>query len=120
MSLWLISLQNFIPFLVPSDLNPLLTEHSSESDDKNESVSWLSHVWLLMIPKSVHGILQARKLEWVAILFSSDLSNPGIKTGSPTLQTDSLLSEPPGKRSLIRQQRKKEILYKHFASYLIH
>ena len=28
---------------------------------------------------SVHGILQARILEWVAILFSRDLSDPGIE-----------------------------------------
>ena len=26
-----------------------------------------------------------------------DLSDPGIKSGSPALQADSLLSEPPGK-----------------------
>ena len=32
---------------------------------------------------SVHGILQARILKWVAILFSRDLPNPGIKHGSP-------------------------------------
>ena len=35
-----------------------------------------------------HGILQARVLEWVAIPFSSDLPNPGIKPRSPTLQAD--------------------------------
>ena len=29
-----------------------------------------------------------------------DLSHPGIEPGSPTLQADTLLSEPPGKRSL--------------------
>ena len=46
---------------------------------------------------SVHGILQARVLEWVAILFSRDLSDPGIESGSPVLQADSLPSEPPGK-----------------------
>ena len=46
---------------------------------------------------SVHGILQARILEWVAILFSRDLPDPGIELGSPALQADSLLSEPPGK-----------------------
>ena len=46
---------------------------------------------------SVHGILQARVLEWVAISFSRDLSNPGIKPRAPALQTDSLPSEPPGK-----------------------
>ena len=32
---------------------------------------------------SVHGILQARILEWVAIFFSRDLPNPGIKPRSP-------------------------------------
>ena len=46
---------------------------------------------------SVHGILQARILEWVAIPFSRDLSNPEIKPRSPALQVDSLLSEPPEK-----------------------
>ena len=46
---------------------------------------------------SVHGILQARILEWVAISFSRDLPNPGIEPRSPTLQADALASEPPGK-----------------------
>ena len=46
---------------------------------------------------SVHGILQARKLEWVAIPISGDLPNPGIEPRSPTLQEDSLPAEPPGK-----------------------
>ena len=44
---------------------------------------------------SVHGILQARTLEWVAISFSRD------EPGSPTLQADSSLSEPPGKLSIV-------------------
>ena len=43
---------------------------------------------------SVHGILQARILEWVAISFSRDLPNPGIEPGSPALQADALPSEP--------------------------
>ena len=46
---------------------------------------------------SVHGVLQARILEWVAMSSSGDLSNPGIKPRSPTLQADSLPTEPPGK-----------------------
>ena len=46
---------------------------------------------------SVHGILQARILEWVAISYPGDLSDPGIEPGSPALQADSLPSEPPGK-----------------------
>ena len=45
---------------------------------------------------SVHGVLQARILEWVAIPFSRDLPDPGIEPRSPALQADSLLSEPPG------------------------
>ena len=48
---------------------------------------------------SVHGILQARILEWVAICFSRGSSNPGIKPGSPILQANSLPSEPPGSES---------------------
>ena len=46
---------------------------------------------------TVHGILQARKLEWVAFPFIGDLPNPGIKPRYPTLQADSLPAEPPGK-----------------------
>ena len=46
---------------------------------------------------SVHGILQARILEWVAIPFPEDLPNAGIELTSSALQVDSLLSEPPGK-----------------------
>ena len=45
---------------------------------------------------TVHGILQARTLEWVAFSFSGDLPNPGIEPRSPALQVDSLLAEPQG------------------------
>ena len=48
---------------------------------------------------SVHEILQARILEWVAIHFSRR-SSWGIEPGSPALQVDSLLSEPPGNLNL--------------------
>ena len=44
----------------------------------------------------VHGILQGRILEWVAVLFPEDLPNPGIKHSSPTVQVASLPAEPPG------------------------
>ena len=44
---------------------------------------------------SVHGILQARILEWVAIPSPGDLPDPGIEPRSPALQADSLLSEQP-------------------------
>ena len=49
---------------------------------------------------SVHKILQARILEWVAILFSSGLPGPGIKPRPPALQADSLPSEPQGSPSV--------------------
>ena len=45
---------------------------------------------------SIHGIFQARVLEWVAISFSRDLPNPGIVPESSTLQAGALPSEPPG------------------------
>ena len=38
---------------------------------------------------SVHGILQARIVEWVAMPFSRGPSGPGIELGSPALQVDS-------------------------------
>ena len=55
----------------------------------------------------IHGILQARILEWVAIFsrglewvaipFSRDLPKPGIKPRFPALQVDFLTAEPPWK-----------------------
>ena len=50
---------------------------------------------------SVHGILHARILQWVANPFSRGSSDPGIKPGSPALQADSLPSEPPGKARVV-------------------
>ena len=46
---------------------------------------------------SVHGILQARILEWVAISFPRVSSQPSNKTGSLALQADSLPTELQGK-----------------------
>ena len=46
---------------------------------------------------SVQGI--SRQEYWSGLPFPSpwDFPNPGIESGSPTLQADSLLSEPPRK-----------------------
>ena len=46
---------------------------------------------------SVHGILQARILEWVAFPFSRGSSQPRIKPRSSASQADSLPAEPQGK-----------------------
>ena len=49
---------------------------------------------------SVHGILQVRVLEWVAMLSPpGNLPDPGVQPKSPALQADSLLTEPQGKAS---------------------
>ena len=45
---------------------------------------------------SIHGILQARILEWVAISFSRGSSQPRDPTRSSALQADALISEPLG------------------------
>ena len=58
---------------------------------------------------SVHGILQARILKWVAIPFSRGFSWPGIKPGPPALQVDSLPPDPPGKPSLRMQHSKDQV-----------
>ena len=46
---------------------------------------------------SVHGILQARILEWVTIPSPGDLPDPRIERRSPTLEADALTSDPLGK-----------------------
>ena len=46
---------------------------------------------------SVHGISQAKMLEWVAISFSTGSSNPGIEPTSPALAGRYYAPEPPGK-----------------------
>ena len=61
-----------------------------------------------LIVYTVHGILQARILEWVDFPFSGDLPNPGIELRSPTLQVDSLPAEPPGKPKYCMVMSKKD------------
>ena len=43
---------------------------------------------------TVHGILQARILEWIAVPFSRRFSQPRHRSRSPKLQADSLPAEP--------------------------
>ena len=72
----------------------------SELGIKWSEVKWklLSCVWLCdPMDCIVHGILQARILDWIVFPFSRDLPNPGTEPRSPTLQADSLPAEPQGK-----------------------
>ena len=52
---------------------------------------------LTLCDPSVHGILQARILEWVGISFFRGSSRPKDRNGSLVLQANSLPSELPGK-----------------------
>ena len=61
---------------------------------------------------SIHGIFQARTLEWVAISFPGNLPNPGIKPRSPTLQADPLPSEPPGNPQKFLRENKSYVVRK--------
>ena len=56
----------------------------------------------------VHGISQARILEWVAISFSKGSFWPRDGIWISALQADSLLSEPPGKQNF---SHKKEHIW---------
>ena len=69
-----------------------LTYTQNSSSVKHSVMS--DSLWLHGLPgSSVHGIFQARILEWVDIPFPGDLPNLGIDPGSPLSQADSLLPE---------------------------
>ena len=72
----------------------------------------------------VHGILQARILEWVAFPFSRGFSNPGIKPRSPSLQADFLPTELWGKpqqfrNNVLQKGRYCKILTAIYSSHTI-
>ena len=52
---------------------------------------------------SLHGVLQARVLEWAAIPSPGDLPDPGITLRPPALRADSLPSQPPLLLLLLRR-----------------
>ena len=61
----------------------------------------------------VHGILQARILEWIAFPFSRGSSQPGIEPRFPVLQSDSLPVAPPGKlkeRGVMKSQDSNSVI----------
>ena len=69
-----------------------------------KKVKLLSYVQLFATPWNItyqapSSMGFSRQEYWSVLLFPSpgDLLNPGFEPGSPTLQADTLLSEPPGK-----------------------
>ena len=82
----------------------LSTSLTDWSEVKWTEVKSLSHVRLFATPWTVAyqappSMGFSRQEYWGGLPFPSpgDLPNPGIEPGSPALQTDTLLSEPPGK-----------------------
>ena len=102
---FLIACQNyqFLEGLVLVTVVSLATWHSVQAQGRcltnleKWKWKWLSHVRLFWSHGIVHGILQARILEWVAMPFSRGSSQPRDHTRSPALQVDSLPAELPGK-----------------------
>ena len=75
---------------------------------KWREVKWLSRVWLFVTPWTVAhqaplSMEFFRQEYWRGLPFASLglLPNPGIEPGSPTLQADALLPEPPGKPPIL-------------------
>ena len=80
-------------------------------------VKSLNHVPLFATPwtiayEATPSMGFSRRECWSGLPFSSPggLPNPGIERGSPTLQTDTLPSEPPGKPPQMFAYLKKEAI----------
>jgi len=57
---------------------------------------------------SVHGILQVRRLEWVAISFSRGSSHPGIESGFPCIVDRFFTIWSPGEEHHIKVTTTKQ------------
>ena len=66
---------------------------------------------------SVHGILQARILEWVAVSSPEDIPNSEIKSMSPVLAGRFLTTEPPGEAHDSNLMRSK--IHEYFWASLV-
>ena len=80
-----------------------ITDSTGHEFEQTPSVLVLSHVQLFATPMTVAhraplSMGFSRQEYWSGLPCPSpgDLPDPGIKPGSPTLQMDSLPSEPPG------------------------
>ena len=87
--------------LWPHDVKSWLIRKDPDAGEDWRKVKSLSRVRLCdpvdcSLPGfSVHGILQARILEWVTITFSRGIFPTRDRTRSPALEADALTSEPP-------------------------
>ena len=84
-------------------------EGSGSHHTKWKKVKSLSHVWLFATPWTVAyqappSMGFSRQEYWSGLPFPSpgDLPDPGIEPRSPTLQSNALPSEPPGKPLIVQ------------------
>ena len=95
------------PVLLPAESHGQrsLAVHSvTKSGTHLKRLSSSSSSRFSLLGSSVHGILQARVLEWVAISSSKGIPYPGIEPtlpASPALQADSLLLSHQGSHKYI-------------------
>ena len=102
MSVYLILLLKNSHQCISLHLSPLITfPHSNLNTQGKTSEVKVTQSCLTTCDRmdyTVHGILQARILEWVAVPSPGDLPNPGIEPNS-ALQAGSLPTEPSGMSS---------------------
>ena len=101
--------QSCLTLCNPLGCSPPGSSVHGDSPGRNTGVGCYSLLQIIFPTKGLNpGLLglyglshqgSPRILEWVAFLSPGDLSNPGIKPGSPALQVDSLPAELPGKPS---------------------
>ena len=93
---WMLLVKGMLEWIVASVLSSLIVDLDFREGVVGESESRSVMSDSLPPHGLVHGILQARILEWVAFPFSRGSSQPRDWTRSPTLQADSLPTEPQG------------------------
>ena len=78
-----------------------LFKSENESEVAQSCLTLCSPMNCSLPGSSIHGIFQARILEWVAFPSPGDLPDPGIEPRSPTLTAFFFFKpfEPPGKSS---------------------
>ena len=90
---------------------------------KNEKWKWmsLSCIWLFVSPWTIHGILQAKILEWVVVPFSSGSSQPRDRTQVSHIAGISLPAEPLGKTYRKKEEKQMYLfsVLNFFAIFLV-
>ena len=82
-----------LPMVNPEETEDTASDNGSETVSPTVMSDSLPPMDCSPPGSSVYGILQAKILEWIAIPFSRESSQP--RDRFPALQADSLPSEPP-------------------------